>query len=76
MPCTINTLSHLVLTIVLQKAYYHPTVQLKKVILIAPSHMTGKWQSLDSHSGLSDSTLVVNHYECCSTLAQMQKYLK
>lgn len=24
MPCTINTLSRLVLTIVLQKAYYHP----------------------------------------------------
>lgn len=76
MPCTVSTSSHLVLTIVLQKACYHPCVQLKEVILRAPSHIFGKWQSLDSHSGLPDNTLVVNHYACCSVVAPMQKYLK
>lgn len=75
MPCT-NTSSHLVPTIVLQKACYHPHVQMKKVILRAPSHISGKWQSLDSHNGSPDNTLVVNHYACCSVVAPMQKYLK
>jgi len=76
MPCTLNTSSHLVLTIVLQKAYYLPHVQLKKAILRAPSHIAGKWQGVDSHSGLPDDTLVVTHSTCCLVVAPMQKYLK